>query len=220
MIELPDFSRAYDYENSFYLSCATDRMSKVIAHYELYKMVQDIPGAIVECGVFKGASFVRFAMLRDILGSNFSKQMIGFDCFGEFPESSLPSDQIHRQQLIDNAGDQSISTEQLRSVLKHKGIDSFYDLIEGDIVKTIPEYVEKHPELRISLLNMDADLYDPSVTILEYLYPKIVKGGILLIDDYGFFPGETKAVDEFFADKDITINKFPFCMTPCYIVKR
>jgi hypothetical protein len=44
-------------------------------------------------------------------------------------------------------------------------------------------------------------------------------GGVLIIDDYGVFPGETKAVDEYFHDKDVVINKFPFCMTPCYILK-
>lgn len=37
--------------------------------------------------------------------------------------------------------------------------------------------------------------------------------------DYGVFTGETKAVDEYFQDQDVVINKFPFCMTPCYIVK-
>ena len=52
-----------------------------------------------------------------------------------------------------------------------------------------------------------------------YLYPRIVKGGILILDDYGTFPGETKAVDEYFKDKDIKIKKFPFAATPSFIIK-
>jgi len=219
VIELPDFEKAYDYENNFYLSCEIDRMSKMIAHYELYKMVADLPGALVECGVFKGVSFARFAMIREIFGNPFSKKMIGFDIFGEFPEAEFSDDKPHRDKLVATAGDQSISRKQLTAVLKNKGIDTFYELVEGDITKTVPAYIEEHPELRISLLNMDADLYEPSVTILEHLYPRIVRGGVLVIDDYGYFPGETRAVDEYFKNKNVVIRKFSFCMTPCYLVK-
>ena len=64
-MHLPDFSKAFEYENNFYLSCDNTRLSKIIAHYELFKMTMHLPGAIVECGVFKGASLVRFAGFRD-----------------------------------------------------------------------------------------------------------------------------------------------------------
>ena len=83
----------------------------------------------------------------------------------------------------------------------------------------IPAYLEKHPELKISLLNLDTDIYEPAVVILKYLYPRIVQGGILILDDYGVFPGETQAVDEYFVDHNIIIQKLPFCMTPSYIIK-
>lgn len=93
------------------------------------------------------------------------------------------------------------------------------ELIKGNILETVPNYINDHPELKISLLNLDTDIYEPASVILELLFPRIVRGGVLIIDDYGVFPGETKAVDEYFQDKDVVINKFPFCMTPCYIVK-
>ena len=219
MIELPDFERSFEYENNFYLSCGINRISKVLAHYELYKMVQDIPGAIVECGVFKGTSLARFATFRDLFGNSYSKKIIGFDTFDEFPETDFSEDQSFRERFIKNAGSESISKEQLMQVLKHKETDKNLELVEGDIMQTVPEYLEKHPELRISLLNLDTDIYEPAKVILEYLYPKIVKGGILILDDYGTFPGETKAVEEYFAESDIQIKKFPFCMTPSYILK-
>ncbi len=63
MITLPDFQKAFEYENNFYLSCDNTRLSKILAHYELFKMARELPGAIVECGVFKGTSLVRFAGL-------------------------------------------------------------------------------------------------------------------------------------------------------------
>lgn len=219
MIKLPDFKKSFEYENNFYLSCDVTRISKILSHYELYKMVNDLPGSIVECGVFKGASISRFAMFREIFGSPFSKKIIGFDMFGRFPETNYEDDKHYRENFIKEAGEEGISREQLIQVLNQKGIGKYIDLIEGDINHTVPEYVRAHPELKISLLNLDTDIYEPAVTILENLYPRIVKGGILIIDDYGTFPGETKAVDDFFKGKKVKIKKFPFAMTPCYIIK-
>ncbi|MFJ3388323.1 TylF/MycF/NovP-related O-methyltransferase [Lysinibacillus sp. NPDC086135] len=220
MIKLPDFDMSFEYENNFYLSCDITRMSKVLAHYELYKQVIDLPGEIVECGVFKGASFSRFAMFRELLSNPYSKRMIAFDMFGGFPETSYEEDKKLRERFIQEAGAESISTNQLMKVLEHKRVERNIELIEGDITKTVPEYVNKHPELKLSLINLDTDIYEPAVTILENLYPKLVNGGILILDDYGTFPGETKAVDEYFKDKNIEIKKFPFAMTPCYIIKK
>ncbi len=219
MISLPDFKKTFDYENNFYLSCDVTRISKILAHYELFKLVNQIPGAIIECGVLKGASFSRFSMFREIFSNSFSKKLIGFDTFGKFPETSFVDDQKPRELQITSAGIESISKEQLFSVLKHKGTDKNVELVEGDITKTVPEYIKKNPELKISLLNLDTDIYEPAVTILEHLYPRITKGGILILDDYETFPGEAKAVDDYFKDQKIEIKKFSFCMTPCYMIK-
>lgn len=219
MIELPKFNKAFEYENGFYLSCNITRISKILAHYELFKLALNVPGTIVECGVFKGASLSRFAMFRDLFGNPYSKKIIGFDIFGEFPETKFDSDKKVQQKFIKEAGLQSISVDQMMQVLKHKECDRFVELVPGDICDTVPKYVKDHPELKISLLNLDTDIYEPAVTTLEHLYPRIEKGGVLILDDYGTFPGETKAIDDYFRNEDVTIQKFPFCMTPCYIVK-
>lgn len=219
MIQLPDFSKPFEYENNFYLSCDNTRFSKFLAHYELYKMTRDLPGAIVECGVYKGVSFVRFAGFRSLFEIPYSRKLIGFDTFGKFPETKYKDDKKYRDRLVKISGEQSISKEQLLAVLKNKGADKNTELVEGDVVKTIPKYIKENPHLKISLLNLDTDIYEPSVTILKYFWPRIVKGGVLILDDYGVFPGETKAIDEYFKNKNVKILKFPFAMTPCYIIK-
>lgn len=219
MIELPDFSKSFEYENNFYLSCDNTRLSKVLAHYEFFKKIINLPGAIVECGIFKGTSLVRFAGFRDLFGNSYSHKIIGFDTFGDFPDTEFQSDKKYRDRFIANAGSQSISEAQLREVLDHKKVNENIELISGDITKTVPEYVESNPYLKISLLNLDTDIYEPAVTVLEHLYPRVVRGGIILLDDYGEFPGETKAIDDYFSGKNIEIKKSPFAMTPCYIVK-
>ncbi len=219
MIKLPNFDEAFKYENDFYLSCDITRISKILSHYELFKKVSNVPGAIVECGVLKGVSLARFAMFRNLFGNTFSKKIIGFDTFDTFPQTMYEPDKIPREEEIKGTGGQSISIEQMTRVLEYKECNRFVELISGDICETIPRYIEKHSELKISLLNLDVDIYEPTVVILDCLYPRIGKGGILLLDNYGVFPGETKAVDDYFKDKDVLIQKFSFSMTPCYIIK-
>ena len=220
MIELPDFKNSFSYENDFYLSCNPQRIGKLLAHYELYKQVLNLPGAIVECGVFKGASFSIFAIFRELFENSYSRKIIGFDIFGKFPETNFDPDKVVRDKFIQNAGENSISEEHLIKVLENKKCSQNVELVSGDIVKTVPLYVQEHPELKVSLLNLDTDIYEPAVAILENLWPKIIPGGILVLDDYGVFPGETKAVDDFFSTQKVDILKFPFCMTPCYIIKQ
>ena len=220
MIKLPDFNKSFEYENNFYLSCDGSRITKLMSHYELYKLVMDLPGVIIECGVFKGASFARWAMFRNMFRNYYSHKLIGFDTFGKFPETEYKDDKKVRQNFIDNAGDQSISKNQLMDCMLKKDCAENIQLIEGDICETVPSFLQKHPETKIALLNLDTDIYEPAVTILEHLWPRIVKGGILIIDDYGVFPGETKAVDDFFKDKEVTIKKFPWASSPCYVIKQ
>ncbi|ABG60013.1 TylF/MycF/NovP-related O-methyltransferase [Cytophaga hutchinsonii] len=221
MIELPDFSKSFQYENNFYLSSDVNRMAKVMAHYDLFKHTIDVPGAIVECGVFKGASLVRFAAFRQLLTNPLAKRIIGFDAFGEFPQTDFEGDKKWRDKFVTDSGEQGIGVEQLLDVLKHKKCDENVDLIKGDVVKTIPEYLKKHPELKISFLNIDVDVYEPTKAALEYFYPLVSKGGVILLDDYAnVFPGANKAVDDYFKDKDATIKRLPYCVTPCYIIKK
>jgi hypothetical protein len=220
MIKLPNFKKSFEYENNFYLTCDSPRIGKFLAHYELYNTAKNYTGEIVECGVFKGASLSRFAMFRELFENQNTRKIIGFDIFGKFPKTGFKADMKRREQFIVDAGKEGISKEQLINVLKKKKIYNNIELVQGDVTKTVPKYLEKYPELRISLLNLDTDIYEPAVTILECLYPRIVKGGILVLDDYGVFPGETEAVDEYFKKKNVKIQKFPFSKTPSYIIKK
>lgn len=220
MQELPDFEKPWEYENGFYLTASSTRMAKMLAQYELFKQTMHLPGEIVECGVFKGASFARFAMYRHLMLTGESKQLIGFDSFGPFPKTEFEEDKALLESFTAKAGDTSITEEMMMKVLEHKGCAEEVILVKGNICKTVPEYCEANPALKISLLNLDTDVYEPAATILDHLWPRIVPGGILILDDYGVFPGETQAVDEYFAgDSKIEVKKFPFGRTPSYIVK-
>ena len=82
-----------------------------------------------------------------------------------------------------------------------------FELIAGDITKTLPRYIKKNPHLKISLLNIDIDFVESTFCSLEYLYPRVSKGGIILLDNYGYAHGDTKGVDLYFKKiKKKTIN--------------
>ena len=218
MINLPDFKQTFEYENNFYLTSAPNRLGKCLAHYELFRLVNELEGDIIECGVFKGASFLRFATFQEQFGKK-DRKIIGFDTFGRFPDTNFSEDKIHRKDFVEEAGESSISKGQLLSVIEKKGLKTSVELIAGDVLETVPEYVKTHPNLKIALLNLDTDIYEPAVTILKYLYPLIVKGGILISDDYKVFPGETKAIDDYFKGKNVEIKSFSKLKTPHYIIK-
>lgn len=212
-----DIEREWDYENGFYLTSHVTRLPKMLAHFELYKSIANLPGHVVECGVFKGASFIRFATFREVLESPHSRKLIGFDAFGKFPDQEHADDQAFVERFEGAAGE-GISTDELDQVMEHKGFEN-YELVQGNILETVPDYLVAHPELKIALLHIDTDVYEPAATILNNLYDRVVTGGLVVFDDFATVPGETRAVDEFFADKDILIEKLPISHIPTYIRK-
>jgi len=213
-----DVDQQWNYENGFYLTSHITRLPKMLAHYELYKSIINLPGHIVECGVFKGASLIRFCTFREIMESPYSRKIIGFDAFGKFPDQDNINDQTFAKRFEDDAGE-GISIDELNKVFSYKGFEN-YELVKGNIVDTIPEYISNHPELKIALLHIDCDVYSPSVTILNYLFDKVVNNGLVVFDDFGTVAGETKAIDEYFSGKDVMIEKLPIAHIPSYIRKK
>ncbi|HLZ41046.1 MAG TPA: TylF/MycF/NovP-related O-methyltransferase [Candidatus Sulfotelmatobacter sp.] len=210
--------KSWDYENGFYLTSHVTRLAKMLAHYELYKMIVSIPGHVVECGVYKGASLVRFATFREILESPYSRKIVGFDAFGRFPQDGEDAANQAFIERFSAAGGDGISRESFLDVLAHKGFENV-ELIEGDICSTVPRYVTQHSELKIALLHVDVDVYRPTQVVLDHMFDRIVPGGLLVLDDYGTVPGETQAVDEFLHQRKsgLKIEKLPISHVPAFV---
>jgi hypothetical protein len=205
-----NFEKRFDYENGYYLTSTVDRISKFATHLELFRRVSGLPGDIVECGVFKGASLSRFIKFRSLFENSFSKRIIAFDTFGDFPSAGFDPDRKKREQFVNEAGSRSIGKAQLISVLQTLNLYENIDLVEGDILETVPRYVTENDHSKISLLHIDVDLYEPTNVCLDKLYSRVVKGGIVILDDFGAFPGANKAIDDYFMDKDVKIKKLPY----------
>ena len=185
----------WDIENNFYLKSNVSRLNKTLCQYELFKETSNIPGDIIECGVFKGISLIRFLTFRDLLIKKVKKKVIGFDVFGKFPKQKIKEDQKFAKSHDKSSG-YGISDNQLNKVLISKKFKNF-KLIKGDIKKTLPKFLERNKKLKISFLHLDMDVYEPTKFALEYLFSKVSKNGIILIDDYKNVKGATKATDLF-----------------------
>jgi len=205
-------------------------LTRFLAHYELFRMIQDTPGFIVECGVYRGASLLAFGKFLEIfcMGDK-GRKVIGFDNFKGFTHFSIedgPSEDVASKQIG------GWSAKDFRDEF-YELVDIFHSdtfapwakrvlMVEGDIEKTIPEYVKKNPGLRISLLHLDVDLYKPTMTALKHLYPLVVPGGLVVLDEYALlhWGGESKALEKFFGNKMPKLHTFSWVGNPnCYFIK-
>ena len=93
-------AQTFEYENGFILTSKPYRLGNIMAHYELYKKIINLPGDVVELGVFKGNSLIQFATFRELLENEGSRKIIGFDIFGKFPQGGVKIYQATKFLLI------------------------------------------------------------------------------------------------------------------------
>ena len=209
----------WDYENGFYWYSHPSRLNKALAHYELYKSIVNLPGHVFELGVYKGASLIRLATYRSALEHESSRKIVGFDAFGKFPTRELSvEDDIHFVERFTDAGGDGLHEDELSALLDRKQFTNI-ELVRGNVLDTLPAYLEAHPETRLSFLHLDMDVKEPTQFALDCLYDRVVPNGLIVFDDYNAVAGETEAVDEFIARKKLGIEKLPFYNVPAFVRK-
>lgn len=210
---------AWDAENAFYWFSHPTRISKLLAHFEIYKQIIGVPGDIVEFGVYKSSSLIRFATFRKVLENDFSRKIVGFDAFGKFPQSS---NNLHTDsefiKKFESAGGDGLSATEVESIINFKKFDNI-ELVAGDVFETLPNWLTKYPHTRIALLHLDMDVYAPTKYVLDEVWDRVVPGGVLVFDDYNSVEGETVAVDEFLKARNLKLTKNPFYNIPAYLIK-
>jgi hypothetical protein len=199
-----DLGKKWDYENGFYLAADVGRLTKALAQWELFKAIPR--GDVVEVGVFKGSSLMRLAEYRRAKDDNEYRAIVGFDTFGYFPTDEVHSshDKSFIKEFIRQAGSPS-DKEEIAFYIENKGFSNI-TLIEGNIFNTLPLYCHQKPE--IALINLDVDAYEPTKEALTYLLPSLVKGGVILLDDYAHCEGAKQACDEVLGKENIEAIAF------------
>jgi hypothetical protein len=177
---------------------------------DLARRVQDIPGDVVECGVWRGG--VSMAMASRLSMAGQAKDLYLYDTFDGMSEPTendvAPSGQKAEVLLKNLAKDEQnhiwafAPIDKVRSNVESVGYPAEkIKFVKGKVEETIPETM---PE-KIALLRLDTDWYESTKHELLHLYPLLVSGGVLILDDYGYWAGARKAVDEFFE----TLNAKP-----------
>ena len=196
---------------------------KPFAHYEVFQKVRDLPGDIVECGVYKGSSLLTFArFLETFCPGDRTRKVIGFDHFKGLAIRSEKDGADARVSNTPEGWNASGFQETLYALVDAFNQDSFVpqrarvELVDGDVSETAGRYAAENPGLRISLLHLDMDLYAPTLAALEAFWPRIVTGGVVLFDEFAIreWPGETEAVETFFKGAVPRIEKFGWTSAP------
>jgi hypothetical protein len=200
---------------------------RMLAHYDLFKMVVDLPGCIVEMGVYRAPSLLTWAKLMETFcPCDRSRKIYGFDSFKGLRDLDEKNDGIAMPRAGKTEGGWSAGAvrEEVEELVRLTNLDNLISgarrvqLIAGDIEETLPRFLEETPGLSISLLHLDVDLYKPTKFALEQLYDRVVTGGVIVFDEYGLVPweGEMRAADEFFASRGLKprIRKFPWSHLP------
>jgi len=159
-----------------------------------------IPGALVECGVWKGGSAM--AMALSLQQQKAERDLYLYDVFGPIPQTveqdgAWVNEAWQKYNTGELKWEEAPSLATVRSNLSSNGCDlSRVRFVKGKVEDTVP----KEAPDAISLLRIDTDFYESTRHELQHLFPLLSPGGILIIDDYIPFPGCRKAVDEYFAD--------------------
>lgn len=214
----------WDVYNEFTLHGGLDRFTKLLARYELFKLVLDKPGDIVECGVLKGAGVLYWAKLIQIFNPMSKRKVVGFDTFEGYPENTS---QAHDRQTgkefqsLQVKEESDIAVDTILEVAEEQGLAHRIELIKGDATQSIQAYVTDNPGFRVALLDMDFVLYDPTKAALTALYPLVVPGGVVALDEYALAGmGESDAVDEFFDGNPPELSSYPWALSPtAYFLK-
>jgi len=199
-------------------------MTRFLAHYELYRRISHLPGSIVDCGVYRGVSLFEWAKFLEIFhGGDRTRRVFGFDNFAGFTSLSEKDgpDYAHANK-VEGGWDAGPFYEELKEHVDIFHADSFLPrakrivLVEGDLSETARDFAAKNPGLRVSLLHLDVDLYEPTLAALEAFYPLVVRGGMVVFDEYGLteWAGESRAVEEYFGRELPAMEKFPFSSLP------
>jgi len=211
--ELPlDFDKDF---LSIYKKCSPFTMTSPERMYATYSSVKyivenNIEGDIIECGVWRGGSIMIMAIELMNLGIN-DRDLFLYDTFEGMPEPSKSD--------IDSSGKAAIGRwsknkkegeinnwcyapleDVRRNILSTGYPEKKIHFIKGKVEKTIPSTIDHK---KISILRLDTDWYESSYHELKYLFSHIATGGILMLDDYGFWEGQRNATDQFFSEQGI-----------------
>lgn len=177
-----------------------------------YVVARDLPGAFAECGVWRGGSVLAMILTLQELGVD-DRDLHLYDTFEGMPEPgerdtspyAPPASETWEQAKADGVRPYAdvfaadvFDESTVRATLLETGYpEDRLHFVRGPVEETLPDSA---PE-RLAVLRLDTDWYESTRHEMEHLYPLLVTGGVLIVDDYGFWDGCRRAIDEYFSSE-------------------
>jgi hypothetical protein len=165
-----------------------------------YVLDRNIPGDIVECGVWRGGSSLLAALIMKARNIR-DRQLYLYDTFRGMPtptEFDVDKRGNTGFEMMEKYGDDVgwcyALLDDVKAAFSAYNFDFAINFIEGDVIETLPKI---KPET-ISVLRLDTDWYESTALEFDLLYPRLSTGGVLIVDDYGCWAGSRKATDDYF----------------------
>jgi hypothetical protein len=201
-------------------------LAKLLYINELYGLIVDVPGVIMEFGTWWGANLVLFENLRAVYEPyNYTRRTIGFDTFKGY-EGVGTKDGTDDLVFSGNYSVTDSYSDYLSELLGcHQNENPMghlekCELVEGDATKTIGPFMAQHPENIVALAYFDMQIYEPTKVCLEAIAPRLTKGSVIAMDELNCpeFPGETLAFLEVFGLRDVRLRKSRYLPDRTYVV--
>jgi O-methyltransferase len=194
-----------------YTMTSPERLEALVSAVR-YVVTNNIAGDFVECGVWRGGSTMAAALtLKDMHDDQ--RNLYLYDTFEGMSaptDDDITFDGQSAEKVFNDRKLSQDSSEWCKSTLDevkegmaktNYPIDKTY-YIKGKVEETIPREM---PANAVSILRLDTDFYESTRHELRHLFPRLVKGGVLIIDDYGHWEGSKKAVDEYIAENKLQL---------------
>ena len=210
----------------FALTASRRDMLAFITRYELFKLIADRPGVILELGVQHGQGVMSFAhIISNLEPNHVARRIYGFDTFEGFPQVD-PVDQALGARNV-KPGKLRGDLDRLRTSIAAHDSDRFLgqvprvELVVGDVEETLPAFIEANPQLMIAMVYVDLCLYRPTKAALEAIWPLMPKGSVMAFDQLAFpeFPGETRAALDVIGADALDLRRFNFESQVSYLVR-
>lgn len=190
--------------------------AKDICYYEFVKQTKNVPGNIVECGVYYGNSLMNYANYAVSLEPfNYQCKILGFDTFeggiglSEKDKNNYSFERENGEYYADSYDDLKKSIEIFDGDRPINYIEKI-KLIKGDIRVTSKEYLEENPQTLIRILSMTMNYYEPTLSALQNFFPRVCKGGIVVINGLNYASGATQALSDYLGIGKIKLKTFDF----------
>jgi len=112
-----------------------------------------------------------------------------------------------------------LDTEKLQLKFAKTGLIEKIEYLPGHIEETIPDFLISNPELKISYLSIDQNDYEATITTLQFLYPRLMPGGLLVLENYHKKEEDYRAAADYFRYEKASISNYSLNKGPHYIVR-